>query len=148
MNAQSLLVLDLEKCTRCDELPRPVPIHTTRDPPDSARPALRQVSGSQLLSLMSGPLLHGRLPGRLDPPRDSREIIIEDWCIGCGKCADNCPYGNINMHGFQELRPDPADPARKVAVVQQKATTCDLCSGLDGPTELRLRLPPRTLPTA
>jgi Fe-S-cluster-containing hydrogenase component 2 len=64
--------------------------------------------------------------------RDSREIIIEDWCIGCGKCAENCPYGNINMHPFEELRPDPANPSRKVAVLQQKATTCDLCAELDG----------------
>lgn len=64
--------------------------------------------------------------------RNSREIIIEDWCIGCGKCAENCPYGNINMHGFPELRDDVANPGHKVAVVQEKATTCDLCADLDG----------------
>src|SRR5262249_11455774 len=23
---------------------------------------------------------------------------IEDWCIGCGLCATNCPYGSIQMH--------------------------------------------------
>jgi Fe-S-cluster-containing hydrogenase component 2 len=28
----------------------------------------------------------------------SGAIIIEDWCIGCRKCAENCPYGNIEMH--------------------------------------------------
>jgi Fe-S-cluster-containing hydrogenase component 2 len=64
--------------------------------------------------------------------RNSREIIIEDWCIGCGNCATNCPYGNINMHPFEELRPDLLNPGRSLPVVQQKATTCDLCSGLDG----------------
>jgi Fe-S-cluster-containing hydrogenase component 2 len=64
--------------------------------------------------------------------RNSREIIIEDWCIGCGKCAENCPYGNINMHPFEEMRPDPENPSRKVAVLQQKATLCDLCVELDG----------------
>src|SRR5262249_4653689 len=26
------------------------------------------------------------------------EIVIEDWCIGCGLCATNCPYGSIQMH--------------------------------------------------
>ena len=66
--------------------------------------------------------------------KNSREIIIEDWCIGCGKCAENCPYGNINMHPFPtgELGPDPDTPGRMIPVVQQKATTCDLCRELDG----------------
>src|SRR5262249_52375021 len=64
---------------------------------------------------------------------NSREIIIEDWCIGCGKCADSCPYGNINMHSEDEkMVDDPANPGKKIAVVQQKATTCDLCRSVDG----------------
>jgi Fe-S-cluster-containing hydrogenase component 2 len=64
--------------------------------------------------------------------RDSREIIIEDWCIGCGKCAENCPYGNINMHPFltDEKAPDPDNPKRMLPVVRQKATMCDLCHDL------------------
>ena len=66
--------------------------------------------------------------------RASREIVIEDWCIGCGKCAENCPYGNINMHPFPTGRnaPDPDNPSRQLPVMQQKATMCDLCVGLDG----------------
>jgi Fe-S-cluster-containing hydrogenase component 2 len=64
--------------------------------------------------------------------RGSREIIIEDWCIGCGKCAENCPYGNINMHPLPtgEVAPDPNEPGRSIPVVRQKATLCDLCYGL------------------
>ncbi|MGL4460772.1 MAG: 4Fe-4S binding protein, partial [Planctomycetia bacterium] len=23
---------------------------------------------------------------------------IENWCIGCGACAESCPYGSIQMH--------------------------------------------------
>jgi Fe-S-cluster-containing hydrogenase component 2 len=29
---------------------------------------------------------------------DNGQILIEDWCIGCSLCADNCPYGSIQMH--------------------------------------------------
>jgi Fe-S-cluster-containing hydrogenase component 2 len=29
---------------------------------------------------------------------DNREMVIENWCIGCGLCATNCPYGSIQMH--------------------------------------------------
>jgi Fe-S-cluster-containing hydrogenase component 2 len=64
--------------------------------------------------------------------RNSREIIIEDWCIGCGKCAENCPYGNINMHPFSTKIDDPQNPGQKVKAEVLKATMCDLCSELDG----------------
>src|SRR5678815_5941252 len=39
--------------------------------------------------------------------KENLEIIIEDWCIGCGKCAELCPYGNINMHSFQVTKDMP-----------------------------------------
>jgi Fe-S-cluster-containing hydrogenase component 2 len=29
---------------------------------------------------------------------DNKEIVIRDWCIGCFTCADQCPYGSIQMH--------------------------------------------------
>ena len=58
--------------------------------------------------------------------RNSLEVIIEDWCIGCGLCAKNCPYGNINMHPF---------PATSSGVgAQVKATSCDLCTDHEEPS--------------
>ena len=74
--------------------------------------------------------------------RNSLEVIIEDWCIGCGLCAKNCPYGNINMHPFTMLENDPMNAGPQKAVVKQKATSCDLCTE-HGRAELRLRLPAR-----
>ena len=65
--------------------------------------------------------------------RNSLEIIIEDWCIGCGLCANNCPYGNINMQPFNVMTDDPAHPGRKVAEVKTKATSCNLCLDHDEP---------------
>jgi Fe-S-cluster-containing hydrogenase component 2 len=61
---------------------------------------------------------------------ETLEIHIEDWCIGCGVCAENCPYGNINMHPFEVQVDDPDHAGRKKAVVRQKATACDLCHNL------------------
>jgi Fe-S-cluster-containing hydrogenase component 2 len=26
------------------------------------------------------------------------QMVIENWCIGCKRCADYCPYGSIKMH--------------------------------------------------
>jgi Fe-S-cluster-containing hydrogenase component 2 len=48
---------------------------------------------------------------------DNREMVIKDWCIGCQRCAKNCPYDAIKMHE----RPSIKNP---IAVV------CDLCSSL------------------
>jgi Fe-S-cluster-containing hydrogenase component 2/CRP-like cAMP-binding protein len=70
--------------------------------------------------------------------------IVEDNCIGCGACAERCPYGNISMHavdeksrGFflslfdflargvrREKALDTIDPK-----VERVAVKCDLCAG-------------------
>ncbi|HMC89199.1 MAG TPA: cyclic nucleotide-binding domain-containing protein, partial [Gemmataceae bacterium] len=133
MNAQSLLVLDLEKCTRCDECTK-----ACSDAHDGITRLIRDglrldkwLVASSCRSCLDPYCMVGCPVGSIRR-RNSREIIIEDWCIGCGKCADNCPYGNINMHPFEELREDPTQPGRKVPVLQQKATMCDLCAELDG----------------
>jgi CRP-like cAMP-binding protein/Fe-S-cluster-containing hydrogenase component 2 len=133
MNAQSLLVLDLEKCTRCDECTK-----ACADAHQGVTRLIREglrydkfLVASSCRSCLDPYCMVG-CPVSSIRRRDSREIIIEDWCIGCGKCAENCPYGNINMHPFptNETAPDPMNPDRKLAVVRQKATTCDLCHDL------------------
>ena len=69
MEAQSLLVLDLEKCTRCDALrARLRRCARRRDAPDPRRPALRQLPGGHFLPPVPRSAVHGGLPGGLDPP--------------------------------------------------------------------------------
>lgn len=134
MNAQSLLVLDLEKCTRCDECTK-----ACADTHDGVTRLIREglrfdrfLVASSCRSCLDPYCMVG-CPVNSIRRLNSREIIIEDWCIGCGKCADNCPYGNINMHSEEEkMVDDPAHAGKKIAVVQQKATTCDLCRSVDG----------------
>src|SRR4029077_16037280 len=97
MNAQSLLVLDLEKCTRCDECTK-----ACSDAHDGVTGLVREglrfdkyLVSSSCRSCLAPSLMVGAPVGSIGR-RNSREIVIEDWCIGCGKCAENCPYGNIN----------------------------------------------------
>lgn len=134
MNAQSLLVLDLEKCTRCDECTK-----ACADTHDGVTRLIREglrfdkfLVASSCRSCLDPYCMVGCPVGSIRR-LNSREIIIEDWCIGCGLCAENCPYGNINMHSLPEqIQPDPSDLTKKVAVIKQKATTCDLCRDVDG----------------
>src|SRR5207244_3278222 len=129
--AQSLLVLDLEKCTRCDECTK-----ACSDAHGGVTRLIREgLRFDQFLVASScrsclDPYCMVGCPVDSIHRKNSREIIIEDWCIGCGNCAKNCPYGNINMHDFVQDRDDGT--GKRVAVKQQKATMCDLCVTLDG----------------
>jgi CRP-like cAMP-binding protein/Fe-S-cluster-containing hydrogenase component 2 len=70
--------------------------------------------------------------------------IVVDNCIGCGACAERCPYGNISMHAVTQAKPGffpslfdflAGKRARKEALdaldprVQRIAVKCDLCAG-------------------
>jgi CRP-like cAMP-binding protein/ferredoxin len=128
MEAQSLLVLDLEKCTRCDQC-----VRACADAHDGvtrlAREGLRFDKYLVATSCRQcrDPLCMVGCPVGSIRRRNSLEVIIEDWCIGCGLCANNCPYGNITLHPFHVNTPDPEHPGRRIASTRKKATGCDLC---------------------
>jgi len=128
MEAQSLLVLDLERCTRCDQC-----VRACADAHDGVSRLVREgLRFDKYLVATScrqcrDPLCMVGCPVGSIRRRNSLEVIIEDWCIGCGLCANSCPYGNINLHPFPVELDDPAHPGRKVASVRVKATSCDLC---------------------
>jgi CRP-like cAMP-binding protein/Fe-S-cluster-containing dehydrogenase component len=135
MEAQSLLVLDLQNCTRCDAC-----VDACADAHDGVTRLVREgLRFDNFLVATScrqcrDPLCMVGCPVGAIRRRNSLEVIIEDWCIGCGLCARNCPYGNINLHPFQVRVEDLENPGRKKAVVQQKATSCDLCTHLKEPS--------------
>lgn len=137
--AQNLLAIDLDKCTRCDECTKAcVQQHGTES------------HGVKVTRLIRDGLRFGdylvttscrscKKPYCMDGcPVDSihrgkhLQIVIEDHCIGCGLCASNCPYGNISMlpNEARTARmevddPDHADRTKWVA--RNKAAVCDLC---------------------
>ena len=129
MEAQSLLVLDLDRCTRCDQC-----VRACADAHDGVtrliRDGLRFDKYLVATSCRScrDPLCMVGCPVGSIRRRNSLEIVIEDWCIGCGQCANNCPYGNINMHPFPVQIEDSEHPGRMIATTKPKATGCDLCT--------------------
>jgi len=135
MEAQSLLILDLQNCTRCDAC-----VNACADAHDGVTRLVRDgLRFDRYLVATScrqcrDPLCMVGCPVGSIRRRNSLEVIIEDWCIGCGLCARNCPYGNINLHPFEVLAEDPANIGRKKAVIKQKATSCDLCTHLKEPS--------------
>ena len=134
---RSLLVLDLDLCTRCDECTKGcVQQHGTESHGVPITRLLRD--GLRFDKYLIGTACRSCA----DPhcmvgcPVDSihrgkhLQIVIEDHCVGCGLCADNCPYGNIFMVPNQHrgiAPPDPEHAGQTVRVAQPKAATCDLC---------------------
>ena len=128
MEASNLLVLDLEKCTRCDECVKacadihhdPVPgNHVTRLIRDGLR-FDKYLVASSCRSCLDPYCMVGCPVGSIQRNLDGT-ILIRDWCIGCGLCERNCPYGNITMHETSGR-----------ATAERVAVTCDYCASADG----------------
>jgi Fe-S-cluster-containing hydrogenase component 2/CRP-like cAMP-binding protein len=129
-NSQNVLLIDLDRCTRCDECVRACSdahdgvARFTRDGPRVGRYLVTMACRS-----CTDPKCMVGCPVGSIRREDSLEIKIEDWCIGCERCANQCPFGNINMVELAALR-KPPPPREGVAL---RATVCDLCAGYDGP---------------
>jgi len=142
--AQNLLVIDLDRCTRCD-----LCVRACAEAHDGVTRLLRdglrydKYLVATTCRTCRDPLCMTQCPVGSIRRKDNLEIIIEDWCIGCSKCAELCPFGNINMHPvelMEEVKPAtaPADgTAPKAPAAPKKsfkAATCDLCTDLSMPS--------------
>lgn len=146
MNAQNALLIDLDRCTRCDEC-----VHACADAHEGITRLLRDgLRYDHYLVATScrqctDPVCMIGCPVGSIRRRETLEVIIEDWCIGCDKCVRQCPYGNIAMHEFDVKKIDKVYEGQKVVekddpsgkgkkAVIKKATTCDLCVDLAEPS--------------
>jgi CRP-like cAMP-binding protein/Fe-S-cluster-containing hydrogenase component 2 len=72
---------------------------------------------------------------------DGEITIVNDNCIGCGACAERCPYGNIQMH---ERNPKGGNIFSRFSLLdllkgkqedeqgpQRLAVKCNLCAGYE-----------------
>jgi Fe-S-cluster-containing hydrogenase component 2 len=147
MQGQNLLLLDLDKCTRCDECVKAcVATHedgVTRLIRDGLR-FDRYLVPTSCRACMD-PLCMTRCPVGAIRRKDTLDIVIEDWCIGCGNCGADCPYGNINVVNLS------VGGRKAQAEMRPKAVVCDLCVEYAEPNCVRacphdaaIRVEPRT----
>lgn len=137
IQGQKLMLIDLERCTRCGQcVDACVKAHDdglTRLYLDGPR-FEKYLVPLTCRSCMDPVCMIGCPVGAINRG-DTGEIQIRDWCIGCCLCADQCPYGSIQMTelpGKVELT-----DAQKALLggadlkpVSERATVCDLCSSL------------------
>jgi CRP-like cAMP-binding protein/Pyruvate/2-oxoacid:ferredoxin oxidoreductase delta subunit len=138
LQGQNLMLIDLERCTRCDQcVDACVAAHG-----DGISRLVREGSRfdkylvpSSCRMCMDPVCMIGCPVGSIRRTPDLN-IFIEDWCVGCGICARQCPYDAIQMHALEEFGEQVTDQFARIAesgdvvAVTERAGVCDQCSDL------------------
>ena len=130
VNGTATMVIDLDRCTRCDDCVRACASGHDNNP--------RFVRHGPVLGhhMIANACMHCADPvcmigcptGAIHRSQDGEVVINDLTCIGCGTCAAACPYDNIQMVEIRDKQDNDVillDQLTGRATV--KATKCDLC---------------------
>jgi Fe-S-cluster-containing hydrogenase component 2/CRP-like cAMP-binding protein len=137
IQGQKLMLIDLDRCTRCGQC-----VDACVSAHDDGRTRLyldgprfeKYLVPLSCRSCMDPVCMIGCPVGSINRG-DNGEIEIRDWCIGCSLCADQCPYGSIQMSALEGgLELTASQQAllggEDIKTVNERAVVCDLCSSL------------------
>ncbi len=130
INGTKTMVIDLDRCTRCDDCVRACAA-THDNNPRFLRHGIKYeqyMIANACMHCADPVCMIGCPTGAIHRVAADGEVIINDLtCIGCSMCANNCPYENIRMVPIRDLSGEPVK-------MWAKATKCDLCvDQLGGP---------------
>jgi Fe-S-cluster-containing dehydrogenase component/CRP-like cAMP-binding protein len=136
INGSQAMLIDLDRCTRCDDCvractsthagnPRFVRHGKTFDHWMVANACMHCADPVCMIGCPTGAIHRDERGGSV--------AINDDTCIGCSTCANSCPYDNIQMVAINDERGRPLlDQGDQKPIL--KATKCDLCAEqLGGP---------------
>jgi CRP-like cAMP-binding protein/Fe-S-cluster-containing hydrogenase component 2 len=123
IHGESVLLIDLNTCTRCDDCVRAC-ADTHGGTPRFIREGAKYQHWTIPVSCYqcTDPVcMIGCPTGAITRPVGTLEVTVNrDTCIGCANCVKRCPWGNIVEVPF-----DSPTLGRKIDL----ATKCDLCLG-------------------
>lgn len=139
INGTRAMLIDMNRCVRCDDCvracasthggnPRFVRHGKTHANAMVANACMHCIDPVCMIGCPTG-AIHRSVAGPV--------VINDDTCIGCGVCANSCPYDNIRLVEIRDTKGLPVlDPESQTPIF--KATKCDLChTQLGGPACVR-----------
>ncbi len=129
INGTATMVIDVDRCTRCDECVRACAVAHDGNPRFIRHGPIfdRKMVANSCMHCVDPVCMIGCPTGAIQREPSSGTVWINDpTCVGCGTCAASCPYSNIRM---VEIRDSSGAFIRDDATHEplQKATKCDLC---------------------
>ncbi|HCS54786.1 cyclic nucleotide-binding domain-containing protein [Rubinisphaera sp.] len=150
VNGSATMVIDLDRCTRCDDCVRACAATHDQNPRFLRQgPIYDKYMIANACMHCADPVCMIQCPtGAIHRNSLAGEVIVNDLtCIGCGTCANNCPYDAIRMVQIRDSNgnliyptqttirlPDGTQEVRTLTPLHpewqpiEKATKCDLCS--------------------
>ena len=136
INGTQAMMIDLERCTRCDDCVRACAATHNNNPRFTRQGEIHDhwMVATACMHCLDPVCMIGCPTGAIGREPESGSVTINDTtCIGCSTCANSCPYDNIRMVNINDRSGLPIvdiDSGQPIA----KATKCELCvDQLGGP---------------
>lgn len=130
INGTQTMMIDLDRCTGCDDCVRACAATHGGNPRFVRRgPEHGDVMiAHACMHCVDAVCLIGCPTGAIHRDLETGDVQINDaTCIGCGTCARSCPYNNIVMAEIADRTGAPVVDGETGTAIR-RATKCDLCA--------------------
>ena len=140
INGTAAMVIDLNRCTRCDDCVRACASAHDNNPRFVRHGHVHEnlMVAQACMHCIDPVCMIGCPTGAIHRSMAGGQVVINDSsCVGCSTCANSCPYENIQMVEVRDSRGDPyVDHQTRQPIM--KATKCDFCvDQIGGPACVR-----------
>ncbi|MGH8094673.1 MAG: cyclic nucleotide-binding domain-containing protein [Chthoniobacterales bacterium] len=140
VNGSATMLIDLDRCTRCDDCVRACAASHDNNPKFIRHGQVQNgiMVAHACMHCVDPVCMIGCPTGAIHRESIEGQVVINDLtCVGCATCANSCPYDNIQMVEIRDRQGRfILDETTQTPIL--KATKCDLCvDQLGGPACVR-----------